>query len=163
MVIEYILVAIIIAAVCVVYKASSKVDNKSSISFMETFNLTEMPIVTFLAGDSKINFLLDTGASKSFISPSASNLVVGEEAIGSMNVISATGTENMTCKMIETVLSYKDRDYEVSLFVNKGLETSFKDIKAEKGVVLHGVLGADFLDKYSYVLDFEKYLAYPKK
>ena len=163
MVIEYILVATIIAAACIVYKAANKVDNKNSISFMETFNLTEIPIVTFLAGDAKINFLLDTGASKSFISPSASKLIVGKEAIGSMDVISATGTENMTCKMIETVLSYKDRDYEVKLFVNKGLETSFKDLKAEKGVVLHGVLGADFLDKYSYVLDFEKYLAYPKK
>lgn len=160
---EYIFAATILAAVYAVYKATSKADNKNSISFMETFNLTEMPIVTFLAGDTKINFLLDTGASKSFISPSASNLVVGEEAIGSMDVISATGTENMTCKMIETVLSYKDRDYEVRLFVNEGLEASFKDIKSEKGIVLHGVLGADFLDKYSYVMDFEKYLAYPKR
>lgn len=160
---EYIFAATILAAVYAVYKVTSKVDNKNSISFMETFNLTEMPIVTFLAGDTKINFLLDTGASKSFISPSTLNLVVGEEAIGSMDVISATGTENMTCKMIETVLSYKDRDYEVRLFVNEGLEASFKDIKSEKGIVLHGILGADFLDKYSYVMDFEKYLAYPKK
>lgn len=160
---EYILILIVLAALYVAYKVTSKVDNKNSISFMETFNLTEMPIVTFLAGDTKINFLLDTGASRSFISSSASKLVVGEEAIGSMDVISATGTESMTCKMIETVLSYKDRNYEVRLFVNEGLETSFKDIKAEKGVVLHGVLGADFLDKYSYVVDFEKYLAYPKK
>lgn len=160
---EYIIAVIILAAMYIGHKVTSKVDNKNSISFMETFNLTEMPIVTFLAGDTKINFLLDTGSSQSFIAQSASSLVTGTESICGMSVTSAQGTEDMTCKMIETVLSHKDKDYDVRLFVNKGLDTSFGDLKAQKGIILHGILGADFLDRYSYVMDFEKYLAYPKK
>lgn len=163
MVMEYIFAVIFLAAIYVVYKVSSKEDNKNSISFMETFNLTEMPIVTLLAGDTKINFLLDTGSSKSFISHNSSSLVTGTEVVCGMSVTSAQGTEDMTCKVIETVLTYKDRDYDVRLFVNKGLDVSFSDLKTQKGIVLHGILGADFLDKYSYVMDFEKYLAYPKK
>lgn len=160
---EYILVAIVLAALYIAYKVTSKVDNKNSISFMETFNLTEMPIVTLLAGDTKINFLLDTGASQSYIAQSASDLVTGTEAMCGMDVTSANGTDRMTCKMIETVLSYRGRDYDVKLFVNKGLDTSFSDLKSQKGIILHGILGVDFLDRYSYVMDFEKYLAYPKK
>lgn len=160
---EYILISIVLAALYVAYKVTSKVDNKNSISFMETFNLTEMPIVTFLAGDTKINFLLDTGASRSYIASNASDFVTGTEAICGMDVTSAKGTDRMTCKMIETVLTYKDRNYDVRLFVNKDLDTSFGDLKTQKGITLHGILGADFLDKYSYVMDFEKYVAYPKK
>lgn len=160
---EYILISIVLAALYIAYKVTSKVDNKNSISFMETFNLTEMPIVTFLAGDTKINFLLDTGASQSYIAPNASDLVTGTEAIYGMDVTTAKGTDRMTCKMIETVLTYKDRNYDVRLFVNKDLDTSFGDLKTQKGITLHGILGADFLDKYSYVMDFEKYVAYPKK
>lgn len=160
---EYIIAAILFAAAYIVYKITSEVDNKNSISFMETFNLTEMPIVTLLAGDTKINFLLDTGASQSYIAQSASHLVTGTETLYDMSITSAQGTEDMTCKMIETVLTYKGRDYGVKLFVNKGLDTSFGDLKAQKGIILHGILGVDFLDRYSYVMDFEKYLAYPKK
>lgn len=163
MVMEYIFIVIFLVAIYIVYKVSSKEDNKNSISFMETFNLTEMPIVTFFAGDTKINFLIDTGSSQSFISQNSSSLITGTEAVCEMSVTSAQGTEDMTCKMIETVLTYKDRDYDVKLFVNKSLDVSFSDLKNQKGIVLHGILGSDFLDKYSYVMDFEKYLAYPKK
>lgn len=160
---EYIFVVIALAVIYVVYKVTSKADNKNSISFMETFNLTEMPIVTFLAGNTKINFLLDTGSSQSFISHNASDLITGTEEVCGMSITSAQGTEDVTCKRIDTVLTYKERDYEVNLFVNKSLNKSFNDLKVQKGITLHGILGADFLDRYSYVMDFEKYLAYPKK
>lgn len=160
---EYIITLIVLAVIFAIYRVTSKIDNKNSISFMETFNLTEMPIVTFLAGDSKINFLLDTGSTQSFISKEASRLVTGTEMMCGMNLISAQGAEGLTCKVIDTTLTYKDRDYEVRLFVNKGLDATFNEMKSSKGVNLHGVLGADFLDKHSYIVDFEKYLAYPKK
>jgi hypothetical protein len=80
-----------------------------------------------------------------------------------MEVISALGTEKSSCKVIDSVLSYKDKDFDVRLFVNKSLDTSFSDIKKKRGITLHGVLGSDFLNRYSYIVDFEKYLAYPKK
>lgn len=160
---EYILIAIVIIAAFAIYKATSKADYNNSISFMETFNLTEIPIVTFLAGDTKINFLLDTGSSKSFIAKDFSNLITGDEIVDCMNLTSATGTEQVTCKVIDTTLTYKDRDYSVTLWVNEGLNSAFADLKSTQGITLHGILGSDFLDKHSYVLDFKKYIAYPKK
>lgn len=147
----------------IVYKVTSKTNNKNPISFMETFNLTEMPIVTFLAGDTKINFLLDTGSSQSFIAKDFSDFVTGKEVVDCMNLTSATGTEQVTCRVIDTVLTYKDKDYDVTLWVNEGLSSAFADLKSTQGITLHGILGSDFLSKHSYILDFEKYLAYPKK
>lgn len=146
-----------------VFKLTSKVDNKSSISFMETFNLTEMPIVTFLAGDTKINLLLDTGSTSSYISKNASNLITGSEAVCNMNVISANGTNKLSCRVVDTFLSYNNKDYEIKLLVNENLDKSFKDIKDSKGITLHGILGSDFMDKHSYIIDFEKYIVYSKK
>jgi hypothetical protein len=154
---------IFIAAIFLGAYLSYYQENKFSISFMETFNLTEMPIVTMFAGDSKINFLLDTGSTQSYISGAASDLITGKEAMCNMQIISAQGSAKASCKVIDTVLTYKDKDFDIRLFVNSGLDTSFEDIKQKKGITLHGVIGSDFLDKYSYIIDFEKYLAYPKK
>lgn len=160
---EYILIVIIIAIVCTVYNLVSKVDSKNSISFMETLNLTELPIVTFLAGDTKINFLLDTGSSQSFIAENTSHLISGEEAVDNLALTSATGTEHLICKVIETSLTYKKKDYNVTLWVNESLNKAFSDLKNTQGITIHGILGSDFFSKYSYVLDFEKNIAYSKK
>lgn len=156
-----IIIIIVLAFSLLLVKGGKEED--FSISFMETFNLTEMPIVTFLAGNTKINFLLDTGSSQSYIAQTASNLVTGKEMICNIDVISAQGTEDLTCKVIDTTLTYKNKEFEVRLFVNKSLNISFSDLKDKKGITLHGILGSDFLDKYSYIIDFKKYLAYPKK
>jgi hypothetical protein len=159
-----VLIVIVIVFLCFsVFAIWAGKKDKFSISFMETFNLTEMPIITMFAGNTKVNFLLDTGATQSFIAQSVSNLVTGKESTYSMEVISAQGTEESNCKIIDTVLTYKDRDFDVKLIVNSSLDTSFKDLKVKKGIILHGILGSDFLDRYSYIIDFEKYLAYPKK
>lgn len=160
---EYIFIALFLILVCISFRSTSKYDNKSFISFMETFNLTEMPIVTFFAGDTKINFLLDTGSTSSYISQNSSELITGSEEVCNMGVISAGGTDNLNCKVIDTFLSYNNIEYEVKLFVNKNLDESFSKIKDSKGITLHGILGSDFMDKYSYVIDFEKYVAYSKK
>lgn len=160
---EYIFIAIILASAYIIYQIFRNTGIKNSISFMETFNLTEMPIVTFLSGDVKVNFLLDTGSSHSFLAQNASSLITGTEAVCDMSVTSAQGTEDMTCKIIETVLTYKNKDYDVKLVVNKSLDISFNDLKAQKGIILHGILGSDFLDRYSYIMDFGKYIAYPNK
>ena len=41
--------------------------NIESMSFMESMNLTELPVVTFYQEDKKFNFLLDTGSSDCII------------------------------------------------------------------------------------------------
>lgn len=163
---EFVLVLVLVAlvvivgVVCGVIHEANKVN---SISFMETFNLTELPIVTFFAGNTKVNFLLDTGSSNSFIASDFSDFINGSEVIDCMDLTSATGTEQVTCRVIDTVLTYKDKDYDITLWVNEGLSSAFADLKNSKGIILHGILGSDFLSRHSYVLDFKKYTAYSKK
>jgi hypothetical protein len=130
---------------------------------METFNLTDMPIITMFVGNTKINFLLDTGATQSFITSSISSCLDGEIEEENVEIITAHGTDKSCCKAVNTTLTYKDKSFNVSLIINESLDASFSKLKEEKGIILHGILGSDFLDKYSYIIDFEKYLAYPKK
>ena len=40
-----------------------------SMSFRESLDLTDLPIITFRQGKEKINLILDTGSSKSVIIP----------------------------------------------------------------------------------------------
>lgn len=129
---------------------------------METFNLTDIPIITMFSGTNKINFLLDTGASQSFISQKASKYINGIETTCDLSLISANGSEESHCKVVETILSFKHRNFKVKLTVNKNLDTAFFDLKEKKGITLHGILGSDFFNKYSYIIDFKKYVAYPQ-
>ena len=44
--------------------------NKSKISFKESLDLTDLPIITLRQGETRVNLLLDTGSTKSVILPS---------------------------------------------------------------------------------------------
>jgi hypothetical protein len=59
-------------------------------------------------------------------------------------------------------LEYKGNIYE-GHFMVKDLGESMDMVKQEYGVRIHGVLGAKFFDKYSYVLDFANLVAYTRK
>lgn len=160
---ECIILIILLVTLIVFYKLINKSDVDTTISFLETFNLTEMPIVTFFAGKNKLNFLLDTGSSNSHISNKASKLVEGNRENIETEITSATTVENVTCERIDTILTYNNKDFKVKLFINKSLDDTFKSLKKNQGISLHGILGNDFLSEYSYIIDFEKYLAYTKK
>lgn len=160
---ECIVLIIALIILIILYKLINKSDVDTTISFRETFNLTDMPIVTFFAGKNKLNFIIDTGASNSHISNKASKLVEGNKESVEVKLISASCTENTTCEQINAVLTYNDKNFNVKLFINKSLDASFEDLKKNQGILLHGILGTDFLNEYSYIIDFEKYLAYTKK
>ena len=53
--------------------------NNSKISFKEAMDLVELPVVTFYNGDTKLNFLLDTGSNVSYINNSIIPLLVHEK------------------------------------------------------------------------------------
>ena len=42
------------------------------------------------------------------------------------------------------------------------MTSSFNNIKNDYGVNLHGILSSTFFEKYKYVLDFDKLIAYSK-
>jgi hypothetical protein len=59
-------------------------------------------------------------------------------------------------------LSYEGKDYPYE-YTACDMSGPFGRIKAESGVILHGVIGSKFFNAYKYVLDFDKLIAYSKK
>ena len=133
---------------------------KSKISFKESMDLTELPVITFVNNNVKLNFLLDTGSNNSFINKSILNMLDYKELNGASNIIGFEGNkiENSICEM---KIGYKDYIFDTTFNI-ADLDASFNVIKQEDGVQLHGILGSLFFQKYKYVLDFQSLIAYMK-
>ena len=134
--------------------------NNSKISFKEAMALVELPVVTFYNGDTKLNFLLDTGSNVSYINSSIIPLLVHEKTDKEMNTIGIEGNKvsNQFCKMSVT---YKNQVFEEEFSI-ADLDEAFGVVKQESGVQIHGILGSKFFERYKYVLDFKELIAYIK-
>ena len=134
--------------------------NSSKISFKEAMDLVELPVVTFYNGDTKLNFLLDTGSNVSYINSSIIPLLVHEKTDKEMNTIGIEGNKvsNQFCKMSVT---YKNQVFEEEFSI-ADLDEAFGVVKQESGVQIHGILGSKFFERYKYVLDFKELTAYIK-
>ena len=113
---------------------------KKNMSFIESINLTGLPIITFHNNGHPINMVLDTGSNVCIIN---SNILqdlkyeIGEEHTGVMGLngeAEATDIGDMVSAM-----------------------------KKEYGVTIHGLLGTGFFQKYKYILDFNSMVAYSLK
>lgn len=163
MIIETIIIIIVwtillIISINSLYQINKK--NKSKISFKESMDLTELPVITFINNNVKLNFLLDTGSNNSFINKSILNMLDYKELNGASNIIGFDGNKikNSICKM---KIEYKDYIFDTTFNI-ADLDASFNVIKQEDGVQLHGILGSLFFQKYKYVLDFQSLIAYMK-
>ena len=161
------IVAMIIILACVAIIAGfanlimnrRKIDPKvGRISFKESMDLVELPIITFMNNGKKLNFLLDTGASYSSINGAIlgnlSYIDTGES--GSHFGIEGTVKES---KYIKMNVDYRSKSYEDDFQV-MDLSQAFDNIKQQFGINLHGILGSTFFQKYRYVLDFSELVAY---
>lgn len=136
---------------------------RNRISIKESLDLTQLPIVTFQEGNLKLNFLLDSGSTHSYISESCAKTLLGTPIdIEDFSYHTSTGTDTVS-KMIEALLVHRDKEFKVDLLINNSLDTTFEEVKSECGVQLHGILGSDFLKKHKYILDFSELVVYPKK
>ena len=163
MIIETIIIIVVwtillIIAINSLYQTNKK--NKSKISFKESMDLTELPVITFVNNNVKLNFLLDTGSNNSFINKSILNMLDYKELNGASNIIGFEGNKikNSICEM---KIEYKDYIFDTTFNI-ADLDASFNVIKQEDGVQLHGILGSLFFQKYKYVLDFQSLIAYMK-
>ena len=136
-------------------------NNDRKMSFKESMDLAEMPVVTFYQGDKKFNSLLDTGSNYSHISKEAAKSIKGT-MIDTKAKVSGIG-EGETSAICKTTLSYKDKDYNIDLGITNHLTDVFADIKKETGVQVHGLIGNQFFQEHKYILDFNELVAYSKK
>ena len=145
----------------IIYDIYKYIDRKGKwISFKESIDLAELPVITFYQGTNKFNFLLDTGSNYSHISPSASKLLKADYNESFLKISGiGSGESNIKCS---GELYYKKSKYIIELYVTPHLDNAFDTIKKETGVKIHGILGNQFFQKYKYVLDFDKLIAYSK-
>lgn len=134
--------------------------NKPVISFRESLDLTGLPIVTFKQGKDRLNFILDTGASKSLID---SNILSNIEYEELADVAVSYGVDGIAHETpyVGIVLSYNGKEYPEAFKV-MDMATSFGKLKEDYGVNVHGLLSSHFFENYSYVLDFAEMVAYGK-
>ncbi len=152
-------IIIILGIYWTVYTRKEK--HNSKMSFKESIDLAELPIVTFYQNDKKFNFLLDTGSNYSHISKKAVALIKGE-IIEAKAEVAGIG-KSTTSGICKTSLNYKGAEYNIDLNIGEHLDSAFACIKSETGVTVHGILGNQFFQKYKYILDFNKLVAYSKK
>lgn len=135
--------------------------NKVNISFKESMDLTELPIITFYNNNTKLNFILDTGANTSAIDSKCLTNINYKPTNSTVDVIGIEGTPQRV-ELIDVSLKYKDREYK-DTFQVVDLSKPFSKIKKDTGVNLSGILGNKFFTKYKYILDFDNLIAYSKK
>lgn len=161
MIFEVIIILVIVVVAAIIFNGVQDYDRKKvEMSFKESMNLTELPIVTFYNGSTKLNFLLDTGANL---------CVINSRIIDSLNYKkldekgSVFGMEGNSVDIdyISMDFTYNSKSYSSSFQV-VDMQEAFDRIKQESGVTVHGILGSKFFEEYKYVLDFKELIAYTK-
>ena len=134
--------------------------NKTKMSFKESMDLAELPIVTFYQDNIKLNFLLDTGSNVSYINESILSAIKYTKTNESKSTIGVEGIP-LHSEYCIIKISYKEKQFE-DKFSILDLNNAFDTVKQESGVQIHGILGSKFFEKYKYVLDFKDLIAYIK-
>ena len=161
MIIDIILILCIIVIFALIFNGIEDRNKGNKMSFKESMDLTELPIVTFYQDNEKFNFLLDTGSNHSHISTKAAEKLKGTPMTGEVSVSGSGGSVDVT-KAIQTELSYMERSYNVILLIGDHLDEAFQSMKENNGVSVHGIIGSTFLNENRYVLDFDELVAYTK-
>jgi len=141
-----------------IFKRKKKV---RQISFKETLDLTELPIITFVNNKQKLNFIFDTGATKSMIDRNIlDNLAY--QTNDEKTVTTGVGGKSNVLSTIIMDLMYRESLFSET-FQIMDLSHVVSTIKEETGVTIHGLLGNTFFQEYGYIIDYNDFIIYNKK
>lgn len=162
MIIQIASIIVIIVLTLVLYKLGSGYQHRRIIkmSFKETMDICNLPIITFINNNIKLNFLLDTGAQRSVINSVILPNISYVESSKSSNIYGMEGTLQKVSFV--DIRIQRDNIIYNEEFQVVDMTSSFNNIKNDYGVNLHGILSSTFFEKYKYVLDFDKLIAYSK-
>jgi predicted aspartyl protease len=132
-----------------------------AMSFQNSMDLAELPVVTFRQGDKKINFLLDTGSNNCVIDSNILKSIDHKMLDVETNILGLEGNAQKT-GVCTIKMSYKNKEYEYP-YVIQDMSAAFDSIKKETGVTVNGMLGSKFFNEFKYVLDFDELIAYSKE
>lgn len=154
-----VLFAAFLAKMVDLYRYKGKVSAAQRMSFRETLDLTDLPIVTFKHKGKKINFLLDTGAANSIINKSVLKHMDYTSTGRFETIYGIDGVTQDKAEYVNFDVEYKDANFNED-FQAVDMSRAFGNIKSEHGVNLHGIIGNSFLSKYRYIIDFNELVAY---
>jgi hypothetical protein len=132
-----------------------------SMSFREALDLTDLPIITFRQGKEKFNLILDTGSSRSVITPGALERLNYNKLEGSGTVMGMEGSMKDT-EYIDMEF-YNNSNMYSETFTVVDMSEAFARLKELHGVSIHGILGNSFFTKYDFTIDYNKLVAYGKR
>lgn len=137
-------------------------NNAHKISFERTLRLFGIPVITLKNGNNEYNFILDTGATTSLINDSILDNLTNKMLIDGEDIISG----------LDISVGYKASRYSIEFqiandkfkhqFCAMNLNDTFNDLAQETGIIVHGLLGSDFLNDKKYILDYNEHLLYHK-
>lgn len=154
----FIIVLVSICATLAHFVCDKRKPNLNKISFRETMDLCDLPIVTFINNGNKFNFLLDTGASKSVINTEILQSMSYKETNNSGNIYGLDGKKYET-SYVNVLLNYRGKEYEEEFQV-LDMSAPFGNLKNDFGINVHGILSSSFFEKYRYILDYSELVAY---
>ena len=135
-------------------------NDRVEMSFRESMDLTDLPIVTFYNNNIRINFLLDTGATESVIDKTVCK-GLNYSKINKTCTILGMEVNKIDTSYVKLDFEYRNRTYNDEFQV-LDMSTAFSQVKADTGVTLSGILGSKFFKKYKYILNFDELIAYSK-
>jgi predicted aspartyl protease len=158
----FIICVAIFAALTITFFEDLKKSNRKKISFKEALDLTELPVVTFIGKGKKLNFLIDTGANNSILNESVANkMKLKCEEFEGVETNTAGGNINLN-RVTNLVIKFDDKREYDECFLISNMDDAFNNIKAETGVMIHGILGSNFFAKYKYIIDYDSLALYVK-
>lgn len=162
MILKIIIIFVLIAVIAIIVNAvEDNKDDKVTISFRESLDLSGLPVVTFRQGNTKLNFILDTGSNVSVIDGTIVKKLKVQETERKTNITGIGGTSG-TLNVVDINFKYKGVELSDSFQV-VDMSDTLSAIKATTGVTAHGLIGNEFMQKYEYILDFENMVAIMKK
>ena len=127
--------------------------------FKSSFDLTGLPIIVFYQGDRKYNFLIDSGSNLSYVDQ---NSHIELQMTNNKDVFMGANGTDMSCQYAHLKLYRDTLEYQTVVAV-ADLGQAFAELKSSYGVTLTGIIGCDFMNKYSYCLDFKELVVYARK
>jgi len=158
----FIILTVVCVALFITMFEDIKKSNRKKISFKEALDLTELPVVTFISKGRKLNFLIDTGANNSILNESVADKMKLEcEEFEGVETNTAGGNINLN-KIVNLVIKFDDKRKYDECFLISNMDEAFNSVKAETGVMIHGILGSNFFARNKYIIDYDSLALYVK-
>lgn len=141
---------------CLIIYQFFRKEKQSSIfstDFQDKLETVGLPILTVTLNNTPVNLIIDSGSTTSYLDKSLMSLIGDNYTKKSSLKVYGIAGESGKAKRITTALCINNKDISTDFLV-RDLSKSFSPIEESTGVQIHGLLGSDFLNENSAVLDF---------